>query len=91
MLAIDVVLSWTHPSHAQVFGEKPPVHTIFILESELYEKMMLAIDIDPDSAKTPAILLMREFLSVSDGSLLALDTHSVTPLLTLVNAVLQLG
>ena len=56
----------TNTNMRAVFGEAPPVHTIFILESELYEKLMLAIDIDPESARSPALLLLQEFLSVRD-------------------------
>ena len=43
-----------------VFGESPPVHTIFMLESELYERMTAAFE--KDRSVTPARLLLREFL-----------------------------
>ena len=43
-----------------VFGESPPVHTIFMLESELYERMTAAVE--KDRSVTPAMLLLREFM-----------------------------
>jgi hypothetical protein len=44
-----------------VFGETPPVHTIFLLESELYERMRTLTDLD--QGKTPvSLLFLQEFM-----------------------------
>jgi hypothetical protein len=46
-----------------VFGETPPVATIFMLESELFERMNLAVKLD--RKMTPvAMLFLREFMTV---------------------------
>lgn len=46
-----------------VFGEAPPVATIFMLESELFERMNLAVKLD--RKMTPvAMLFLREFMTV---------------------------
>lgn len=50
---------------AQVYGERPPVQTLVMLESELYERMTIAEEERPESAKEPALLLLWEFISVS--------------------------
>ena len=39
------------------------MQTLFMLESDLYELMTIAAEENPDSAKPPALLLIREFLS----------------------------
>ena len=49
----------------QVFGERPPVQTLVMLESELYEHMTIAEEERPESAKEPALMLLWEFFSVS--------------------------
>mmetsp|Transcript_36584 Transcript_36584/g.54543 ORF Transcript_36584/g.54543 Transcript_36584/m.54543 type:complete len:550 (-) Transcript_36584:133-1782(-) len=54
----------TNANMRAVFGEEPPVHTIFIQESELYEKLQLAAELDPTSAQAPALMLLQEFLSL---------------------------
>jgi hypothetical protein len=38
---------------------------MFIQESELYEKLQLAAELDPESSRYPALMLLQEFLSVS--------------------------
>lgn len=44
-----------------VFGETPPVHTIFLLDSELYERMRTLKDLD--QGRTPvSILFLKEFM-----------------------------
>jgi hypothetical protein len=45
-----------------VFGEEPPLHTVCIQESELYEKMSAAAQVDPRAAQTPDMLILHEFL-----------------------------
>jgi hypothetical protein len=47
----------------KVFGERPPVQTLFILESDLYELMTIAAEENPNSTEPPALLLIREFVS----------------------------
>ena len=53
----------------QVFGERPPVQTLMILESDLYERLTIAEEERPESAKEPALMLLWEFLPVSDAVL----------------------
>jgi hypothetical protein len=45
-----------------VFGEEPPIRTICIQESELYQKLASASELTPSIAKAPALLLLQEFL-----------------------------
>jgi len=54
--------SVTNLNMRAVFGDQPPVHTICIQESELYEKLSLAAELDPSSANAPALLILKEFL-----------------------------
>lgn len=46
-----------------VYGERPPVQTLIMLESELYEHMTIAEEERPESAKEPALMLLWEFIS----------------------------
>jgi hypothetical protein len=46
-----------------VFGERPPVQTLVMLESELYEHMTIAEEERPELAKQPALMLLWEFIS----------------------------
>lgn len=54
--------SVTNLNMRAVFGGEPPVHTICIQESELYERLSSAAESDLQSAKAPALLILQEFL-----------------------------
>lgn len=45
-----------------IFGEAPPIHTICIQESELYQKLNAASELTPSIATAPALLMLQEFL-----------------------------
>ena len=49
--------------HTQIFGDQPPMRTIIVKESTLYEILMNNYKIDPTIGYTsPAILLLNSFL-----------------------------
>lgn len=52
----------TNLNMRSVFGEEPPIRTICIQESELYQKLASASELTPSIAKAPALLLLQEFL-----------------------------
>jgi len=52
----------TNANMRAVFGEQPPLQTISILESELWEKLTVAAQMKPEAAHAPALLLLQEFL-----------------------------
>ena len=57
--------SVTNLNMRAVFGEEPPVHTICIQESELYERLQSVAALDPSSARAPTLLILQEFLVLS--------------------------
>jgi len=54
----------TNVNMRPVFGEEPPVHTIFIQEGDLLERLELSAELYPKSAEEPTLTLLEEFLSV---------------------------
>jgi len=52
----------TNVNMRAVFGEEPPIHTICISESELWEKLSAAAQAKPQAAHAPALLILQEFL-----------------------------
>lgn len=52
----------TNVNMRAVFGEQPPVHTICMQESELYERLTLGVQSNPNAAKAPSLLILKEFL-----------------------------
>jgi hypothetical protein len=54
----------TNHNMRSIFGELPPVQSICIPESDLYEKITSTAEKSPFVAKAPALLLLREFLIV---------------------------
>lgn len=54
----------TNKNMRAVFGDKPPLRTVMVLESELYERMTPSSK-DPESSLLPALVLLKEFLPES--------------------------
>lgn len=52
----------TNMNMRAVFGELPPVHTICMQESELYERLTLVGQSNPNASKAPSLLILKEFL-----------------------------
>lgn len=52
----------TNVNMRALFGERPPIHTICIQESELWEKLSNAKQLKPEAAHAPALLILQEFI-----------------------------
>mmetsp|Transcript_5050 Transcript_5050/g.7301 ORF Transcript_5050/g.7301 Transcript_5050/m.7301 type:complete len:525 (-) Transcript_5050:87-1661(-) len=52
----------TNVNMRAVFGERPPIHTICIQESELWEKLSQSAQSKPEAAHAPAMLILQEFM-----------------------------
>ena len=54
----------TNANVRSVFGERPPLETIFVAEDELYERLSERIVHVPDGAEvvTPAMAILQEFV-----------------------------